>query len=73
MKTVTENQKKLADNMIESMPDTCLLADVLTAGALFLTNAIIQSPKCDLSFEEVFEIVSLTTSRLVTINEGGDK
>ena len=73
MKIVTADQIELANKMINSMPDTCRLIDVLTAGSLYLANAVIQAPKCKLNFERAFSIISKTIADLVSEHneEGG--
>ena len=65
MTTVTEQQRQLGDLMISAMPDKVKLLDVVTAGALFLANAIMQSPKCTVDFEEAFLIIATATAKLI--------
>ena len=65
MITVTEHQKQLGNLMISAMPDNTKLLDVLAAGSLFLANAITQSPKCIVGFDEACEIISIVTAKLI--------
>lgn len=65
MMTVTENQRQLAQSMIDVLPDKVSLIDVLTAGSIFLSNATIQSPYCTVSFKEAFHHIATVTNNLI--------
>lgn len=65
MTTVTEYQRQLAQSMIDVLPDEVKLLDVLTAGALFLSNATTQSPYCTVNFDQAFSLIATVTGNLI--------
>ncbi len=72
MKNITPEQILLTNRMIEAMPDKDIpLLDVVTAGTMFLANAITQAKDSSLDFDRAFQLVSNAVTDIIANNKKG--
>ena len=72
MKEITSYQVRLTNRMIDAMPDGDIqLIDILTAGTMFVANAITQTKDCSLTFEKAFQLVSKAVIDIISDNKKG--
>ena len=63
---VTETQRQITNRMIESLPEETKLMDALTAGTLFLANALSQCRPDEDIFQPAFETIGAVVSTIIT-------